>query len=241
MKPPPLASVDNLNRMIQAANECCLRGDFTQGIKLFDQASRMDPTNWQLLLQLGRTHGFNYDYTAAKRCFEQVVRMAPHKTEALAAIGRLSLELGKHQMAEDYFRRAVEQPDAAPDTVARLAELYERLHRPEDAAAMAERALHLDNACPSARLTQAKVHRQAGRLVEAEQSLRPILTAADREWQVRGCYELGGIYDRQGRYDEAMTAFLKAKALLLPDAPPFACPVAIHHQKPAGDAKQRLG
>jgi len=221
MKPPPLASVDNLNRMLQAANECCLRGDFPQGIKLFEQASRMDPTNWQLLLQLGRTHGFNYDYTAARRCFEQVVRMAPHKTEALAAIGRLSLELGKHQMAEDYFRRAVEQPGAAPDTLARLAELYERLHRTKDAAAMAERALHLDNACPSARLTQAKVHRQAGRLVEAEQALRPILTTADREWQVRGYYELGGIYDRQGRYDEAMTAFLEAKALLLPDAPPL--------------------
>jgi len=221
MKPPPLASVDNLNRMLQAANECCLRGDFPQGIKLFEQASRMDPTNWQLLLQLGRTHGFNYDYTAARRCFEQVVRMAPHKTEALAAIGRLSLELGKHQMAEDYFRRAVEQPGAAPDTLARLAELYERLHRTKDAAAMAERALHLDNACPSARLTQAKVHRQAGRLVEAEQALRPILTTADREWQVRGYYELGGIYDRQGRYDEAMTVFLEAKALLLPDAPPL--------------------
>ena len=86
---------------------------------------------------------------------------------------------------------------------------------------MAERALHLDNACPSARLTQAKVHRQAGRLVEAEQAVRPILTAADREFRVRGYYELGGIYDRQGRYDEAMTAFLEAKALLLPDAPPL--------------------
>jgi len=221
MKQSQLVSVNTLNRKVQAANECCLRGDFQQGIKLFEQASRMDPTNWHLLLQLGRVHGFNYDYTAAKRCFEQVVRIAPHKTEALAAIGRLSLELGRHQMAEDYFRRAVERNDAAHDTIARLAELYERLHRREEAATMTERALHLDNACPSARLTQAKLHRQAGRLVEAEQALHPILTAADREWRVRGYYELGGICDRQGHYDEAMTAFLKAKALLLPDAPPL--------------------
>jgi len=221
MKQPQLVSVDNLNRMIQAANACCMRGDFQQGAEIFERASRMNPANWQLLLQLGRTHCFNYDYAAAKRCFEQVVRIAPHKTESLAAIGRLSLELGRHQMAEDYFRRAVEQKDVAPDTVARLAELYERLHRLEDALTMAERALHSDNGCPSARLTQAKVHRQAGRLAEAEQSVRPILTAADREFRVRGYYELGGIYDRQGRYDEAMTAFLEAKALLLPDAPPL--------------------
>ncbi len=65
------------------------------------------------------------------------------------------------------------------------------LRRSEDAAAMVERALQLDNACPLARLTQAKLHRQAGRLVEAEQALRPILTAADRELRVRGFYELG--------------------------------------------------
>ena len=221
MKPPPLASVDTLNRMIQAANECCLRGDFQQGAKIFERASRIGPANWQLLLQSGRAHCFNYDYAAAERCFEQVVRIAPHKMEALATVGRLSLELGRHQMAEDYLRRAVEQQDPAPDTIVRLAELYERLHRTEDAATMVERALNLDNACPSARLTQAKLHRQAGRLVEAEQSLRPILTAADREWRVHGLYELGGIYDRQGRYDEAMTAFREAKALLLPDAPPL--------------------
>jgi tetratricopeptide (TPR) repeat protein len=221
MKPPPPASVDTLNRMIQAANECCLRGDFQQGAEIFEQASRIGPANWQLLLQSGRAHCFNSDHAAAERCFEQVVRIAPDKTGALAAIGRLSLELGRHQMAEAYFRRAVEQKDAALDTIARLAELYERLHRMEDAAAMVERALHLDHACPSAHLTQAKLHRQAGRLVEAEQALRPILMAADREFRVRGFYELGGIYDRQGRYDEAMTAFLEAKALLLPDAPPL--------------------
>jgi tetratricopeptide (TPR) repeat protein len=124
-------------------------------------------------------------------------------------------------MAEAYFRRALEQKDATADTVARLAELYERLHRTEDAAAMVERCLQLDNACPLARFTQAKLHRQAGRLAEAEQVLRPILTTVDRELRVRGLYELGGIYDRQGRYDEAMTAFLEAKALLLPDAPPL--------------------
>jgi len=32
---------------------------------------------------------------------------------------------------------------------------------------------------------------------------------------------LGAICDRQGRYDDAMSAFVEAKALLLPDAPPL--------------------
>ncbi|MGD1087728.1 MAG: sulfotransferase [Verrucomicrobiota bacterium] len=221
MKRPQLIPASTLNRMIQAADESCKRGDFQQGIEILERASRLVPANWQLRLQLGRAHGFNFDYAAAERCFEQAVRIAPHKTEALATAGRLSIDFGRPQMAEDYFRRTLEQKDAAPDTIARLAELYECLHRAKDAAAMVERALQLDNACPLARLTQAKLHRQVGRLAEAEQVLRPILTAADRELRVRGFYELGGIYDRQGRYDEAMTAFLDAKALLLPDAPPL--------------------
>jgi tetratricopeptide (TPR) repeat protein len=221
MKRPQLVSAGSLNRMIQAADECCLHGDFQQGIEIFERASRLDPANWRLRLQMGRAHGFYYEYAAAERCFEQAVRIAPHKTEALATAGRASIEFGRHQMAEDYFRRALEHKDAPAETFARQAEVYERLHRVEDAAAMVERALQLDNACLLARLMQAKLHRQAGRLVEAEQALRPILTAADRELRVRGFYELGGICDRQGRYDEAMTAYLEAKAPLLPDAPPL--------------------
>jgi tetratricopeptide (TPR) repeat protein len=221
MKRPQLVSAGSLNRMIQAGNECCTRGDFQQGIEIFERASRLDPANWRLRLHLGRAHGFNFDYAAAERCFEQAVRIAPKKSEAFATAGRSSIEFGRPQMAEAYFRRALEQKDAPADTFAGLAQLYERLHRTGDAATMVERALKLDNACPLARLTQAKLHRQAGQLAEAEQVLRPILTTADRELQIRVLHELGGIYDRQGRYDEAMTTLLEAKALLLPDAPPL--------------------
>jgi tetratricopeptide (TPR) repeat protein len=221
MKRPQLVSQGSLNRMIQAADECCKRGDLQQGIEIIERATRLDPANWRLRLQLGRAHGFNYDYVTAERCLEQAVRFAPHKTEVLAAAGKTTTEFGRPQMAEGYFRRAVEQRDATAETIARLAALYERTRRREEAAALVERALHLDHACPLARLTQAKLHRQAKRLVEAEQALRPILTAADRELRVRGWYELGGIYDRQGRYDEAMTAYLEAKTLLLPDVPPL--------------------
>jgi tetratricopeptide (TPR) repeat protein len=225
-----LVSAGSLKQMLQAANEAYKRRDLQQSIELFERASRLDPANWRLRLHLGHIHGCNFDYTAAERCFEQAVRIAPNKTEALATAGRSAIDFGGHQMAEDYLRRAVEQKSATLDTVALLAEVYERLHRTEDAAAMVERALQSDNACPLARLTQAKLHRQAGRLAEAEEALRPLLTAADRKMRVRGFYELGGIYDRQGRYDEAMTAFRNAKALLKPDAPPLLAEMQIYYE-----------
>ena len=221
MKRLQLISQGSLNRIINDAGEAWERGDFHQSFELLERASLLNPSNFRILLHLGQLYGLRYQSAAAERCFERAVRVAPNKSETLATAGRLSYDFGNYPMAERFFHQALEQKDAAPETIARMAELYERLHRAEDAAALVNRAIHMDNACPLAHLIQAKLHRQAGQLIEAEQVLRPILTATDRELRIRGFYELGGIYDRQGRYDEAMSAFLQAKALLQSDAPPL--------------------
>jgi tetratricopeptide (TPR) repeat protein len=221
MKRPMLISQGSLNRMLKAASEAWQRGDFQQCFELLERASHLNPSNFKILLHLGELYGLRYDYAAAERCFEKAIRVAPNKAEILATAGRLSVHFRNPEIATRYFKSAVEQKEAAPETFARLAEFYERLHRPEDAANMAERALHLNDSCALAWLTRAKLDRQAGRLVEAGQSLRPVLLSADRDIRVRGYYELGAISDRQGRYDEAMTAFLEAKTLLRPDAPPL--------------------
>ena len=220
MKRPQLIAPGSLNRMIQDADEAWRRGDFQQCFGLLERAGRFNLANSRILMQLGKLYGQRYDYVAAERCFEKATRVASKKAETLTMAGRLFVDFARHQLAERFFQQALEQPDSTSDTIARLAELYERLRRTQDATAMVERALHLDNACPLARLTQAKLRRQSGRLVEAEQALRLMLTTTDRELRIRGFYELGTILDRQGHYDEAMTAFLEAKSLLAPDAPP---------------------
>jgi tetratricopeptide (TPR) repeat protein len=166
-------------------------------------------------------YGLRHDYDAAKRCFEKAVSFSPRKTETLDMAGRLSVDFARQQMAEQYFQRASEQKDATPETFVRLAGLYERLRRTEEAGVMVNRALQLDGNCASARLTRARLNRQAGRLDEAERVLRPILVSAGRDIRIQCCYELGAILDRQGRYDEAMTAFLEAKTLLSPEVPPL--------------------
>jgi tetratricopeptide (TPR) repeat protein len=227
LKRQSLVSQGSLNRMLQEAKAAWERRDFQQGFDLLERAHRLDPANPRILMQLGQAYGRRYDYAAAERCFEKAVRLEPKKAEILVTVGRIFVDFARPQPAERFLQQALAQPDATADTAARLAELYERLHRPDDAAALVERALHLNDACPLARLTQARLHRQAGRLAEAEQVLRPVRTAADREFRIRGFYELGAIHDRQGRYDEAMSAFLEAKALLQPDAPPLLAQVQV--------------
>ena len=222
LKRQSLVSQGSLSRMLQAARESWQRRDFQQTIEILQRASRLAPGHSDILLDLGGFYGKRYDYAAAERCFEQAVRVAPGKSAALVAAGKQSLDFGNYAMAERYFQQASEQKDAPPEALVRLAELYERLRRVADAAALIDRALHADGAFAPARLVRARLDRQAGRLEMAENTLRSFLTTADRESRVRGWYELGGILDRQQRYDEAMTAFLEAKALVRPDAPPLA-------------------
>ena len=221
MKRPQLVSQGSLNRMLQEANEAWNRSDFEQCFDLLERASRLDPANTRILMQLGQSYGRRYDYAGAERCFDKAVRVATRKAEALATAGQLCADFPSHHLAERYYRQALTQKDAPPETFVRLAELCERRRRTEEAAGLVERALHLDANCALALLTQARLSRQAGHLEEAEKSLRPVLGSAQREMRVRGYYELGAVLDRQRRYDEAMTALLEAKKPLAADAPPL--------------------
>ena len=222
LKRRALVSQGSLSRMLQAAAESWQRRDFQQSIDILERASRLDPANAGILLDLGRYYGKRYDYAAAERCFEKAVRIAPRKTEALVAVAQQSRDFENYALAERYFHRALEQKDVSPETLVKLAELYERLRRVDDAATLIDRALRANSSCAPALLGRARLERQAGRLESAEKLLRSFVTTADRESRVRGWYELGGILDRQKRYDEAMSAFLEAKALVRPDAAPSA-------------------
>jgi tetratricopeptide (TPR) repeat protein len=218
LKRPTLISKGSLSRMFQAAGESWKRCDFQQSIEIMERASRLNPSNCGILLDLGRMYGLRYDYAAAERCFERAIRIAPNKSEALIAAGRQSRDFFNYPMAEKFFLQALEQKDVSPETFVKLAEVYERIRRLEDAASLVERALALDSSCASALLLRARLDRQAGRLDDAEKLLRFFPANSDPAVRVGAWYELGGILDRQGRYDEAMSAFLEAKALLRPQS-----------------------
>ncbi|HEX4349396.1 MAG TPA: sulfotransferase [Verrucomicrobiae bacterium] len=218
LKRTSLISKGSLERTFQAVNEAWKRCDFPAAIEMLERASRLNPSNAGLLLDLGRLHGMRYDPVAAERCFERALRVAPHKSEVLVAAGRQSRDFNDFTLAERYFKLAVEQKDVSPATLAQLADLYERLRRSDEAAGLVDRALHLNPASAPALLLRAKLDRQAGRLEAAEKLLRDFPAGAEPVFRVGAAYELGGILDRQGRYDEAMTAFLEAKSLLQPQA-----------------------
>ena len=231
MKRPSLVSQGSLNRILQAAELAWRQKDFQQNIELLERASLLAPSNIGIHLQLGRMYGLRFDYAAAERCFGQAVRVSPRKTEALALAGAHCRDLRNPELGERYLRRAAEQKDATPEMLADLAELYERRRRTTDAAQLIERALQMNPTSPLALLGRARLERQAGHLAMADQILRAFPANADRLLCVRAGYELGGILDRQGRYDEAMATILKAKSLLKPDSAPWAASLQTIHAR----------
>jgi tetratricopeptide (TPR) repeat protein len=186
-----------------------------------EQATRQDPANAGLLQEIGFAYGMRYDYAAAERCFEKAIRVAPNKGEALVTAATQCRAFDRYEMARHYLEKAVKEPKASADTCVKLAEVYERFRLLAAAAELVDRALHLNPACALASLVRARLDRLSGRLPEAERGLRTLLAQSGNDtWstRIRGWYELGAVLDAQGRYDEAMAAFLEAKTMILPQA-----------------------
>jgi Tfp pilus assembly protein PilF len=217
MKRRRLVSQRSLSRLFQEAAEAWKRQDYQQTIETLERASVMDPANASIQLDLGRAYGLRYQFAEAERCLEKAVRVAAKRPEVLAEAGRRCQEFGSNDMAKRYFERAAAERGATVDVFVTLAEISERRAQLEEADQLVERALKLDASYPPARLVRARLDRLAGRLVEAESRVRALVNGGSGDpWWGRCWYELGEILDRLARYDEAMEAFLEAKALIRP-------------------------
>lgn len=231
MKRATAVSPNTLNRIFQEVTDAWTRYDFQKAIELMESVSRRDPANAGILLDLGNMHGQRFDYAAAQRCFDRALRITGQKTEVLAAAGQQCHKFGNFTLAETYLKRAVERNDVTPTTLIKLAEIYERLRRSEAAAVLIDRVLQSDATCAPALLVRARLMRQAGQFEEAEKLLQAFPAHAEPAVRANAHYELGNILDRQGRYDEAMTAFFAAKNLLLQNAAPHIAELKIIRQR----------
>src|SRR5688572_12652254 len=60
-----------IEALLRQAEEAWGQQDYQKSIQLIEQASRLDPQNPLLLLQVGRAYGLRYEYAAAERWMER--------------------------------------------------------------------------------------------------------------------------------------------------------------------------
>ena len=162
-------------------------------------------------------------YPAAERWFERAVASAKNKSEALAMIGLQCRNALRYDMAERYLERAGQAPGATPDTLAKLAEMYEPLRRLDKARETVDLALRFDGNNALALLVSARLARSDGNLEESERIRPEFYRSNRRRFLVHPHSRLvraRANLDRQGRYRDAMSAFLSAKAMIRPIAGP---------------------
>src|SRR5580658_1810410 len=234
MKRLRMISDGALERLRQSAREAWRRQDYPEYFRIMEQASRQDPANPKILLEMGAAYGTRYEYADAERCYEKAIRVSPARNDTLVMAGTQARVFDRYEMARHYFERAVNEPRVSGDTCVKLAEIYERFRLLDEAAELVDRALRLSPGNALACVVGARLDRLSGRLESAEKRLRPLLLKSDRDtWstRVRGWYELGAIVDAQGRYDEAMAGFLEAKSMILPNATQFIAAQKLVHTR----------
>jgi tetratricopeptide (TPR) repeat protein len=213
-----------IQRLYRQAEEAWGRQDYQQSINLIEQATRKEPYNPSLLLDLARAYGRRYDFPAAERCLEKALQISKDRAHTLGEAGRICMELDELDMAIGYLARASQKKGVSISSLITLADIYTRDKRLEEAAELVARAAQVDRKDPRVLLEEAMLTRLRGNIHEAQPVLRELVAnpTAGVSVRVRASYELAAILDREGQYDEAMAALLEAKALLRPHAGPYA-------------------
>lgn len=229
-------------QMLQEAARAWNELDYSRCFAILETAHRCEPTHLGVLLELGRANGLRFEFAKAQEWFERAVAAAPaaNKSDVLAMAAFHARNYRRYETATQYLERAANDPNATPDTLMKLAELYERIRKLDDATNLVDRALSRDPKNAFALLVRSRLDRLAGRVEQAETTLRSFLSETNpNDWstRVRGWYELGAVLDKQARYDDAMSAFVTAKKMILPNAPAHIATLhAVRaHMKQAGE------
>ena len=230
-----------IERLYHESDEAWGNQDYQKSISLIERATRKEPYNPSLLLDLARAYGRRYDFPAAERSIEKAVQISTDRALTLGEAGRICAEFDQLDMAQAYLARASQKKGVSVGSLITLADLYLRDKRMEEAAELAARAAQMDRKEPRVLLVEAILTRLRGSISEAQPLLRELLTnpAAGVHVRARAAYELAAILDGEAQYDEAKAALLEAKAILRPHAGPYAATLK-HMQNRAKEMEQTI-
>jgi tetratricopeptide (TPR) repeat protein len=180
------------------------------------RASKLAPANINILLDIGNLLVRRYQLKDAEIFFDRAVKLSPNKSATLTEAGIRCRDASSFELACHYLEQARQMPNATAESLSALGWVYERLRKIDAAKDAAARAIRLSPTNPAAILIQSRLDFVSGNYSEAENRLKQLTntTSVDEQSRIRAWYDLATILDRQGRFDEAMEAFLAAKAIV---------------------------
>src|SRR5689334_7936697 len=183
MSQPPLNPA--IERLYREAEEAWENQAYQKSISLIEKATRKEPYNPALLLDLARAYGRRYDFPAAERCIEKAVEISKDPTHTLGEAGRICMEFDELDMALGYLARASQKKGVSVGSLVTLADIFIRDKRVAEAADLVARAAQIDRKDARVLLTEAMLTRVHGKVQEAESLLRELLTNPAADVSVR--------------------------------------------------------
>src|SRR6266851_3648233 len=98
-RPSHTKTASAVARYLREAEEAWSQQDYQKSIGLIEKATRKEPSNPGLLLDLARAHGMRYDLPGTKRWIERAVQISSQRAHTLEEAGRVCLEIEQVDLA----------------------------------------------------------------------------------------------------------------------------------------------
>jgi len=196
---------------------------FDDSLALFDRAVRKCPNNSLALVDASRAFGSRFEISRAEELLDRLIHLNGKSPDVLHLAGQSYRMIFRPDKAMDCFRRALATGQHLTDTRLELALLCERRHKLEEALGFIEECLHRDPDYYAAELIKARLLRRMKGEESAESILRNLAErdAVHPQIRAQAWAEIAQLLDRQAAFDEAMSAMLRCKELLMSEEAPF--------------------
>jgi len=200
----------------QLARQCLDAGDLDGALSVYEQAAKQWPDDVALAVDYGAVLWKCYEYDAGKHELDRALAQPGVSADQVGGVARLFFEVGRFSDAARAMAVAAERDGADEPTLTLYASALERDGKRDAAREVVGRALKLDPASARACRLLAHMDKRDGEYDVAAERLQHHLAhyPGEDDWRLR--YELGGVLDRLGRYDEAWSALVRAKGQLAP-------------------------
>ena len=174
----------------------------------FEEIIRIDPTERQSILMLGRLHQIKGDRDKAAAIYKQFLGVEPGSEEGITALAKLQMDAGNDKEALELLEQFVKQHPDADAALQTLGEAYSATQQYDKAENAYKRASELNPDDVEIKKSEAQAAFLADDIDNAAKIYENLLKVEPEDGVAR--LRLGQIYRRQMKYDLAQENLLKA-------------------------------
>jgi tetratricopeptide (TPR) repeat protein len=181
----------------------------------FEEIVRIDPTERQSFLMLGRLYQIKGDRDKATEIYKQFLGIEPGNEDGVTALAKLHMDAGNYKEAVDLLEQFIAQRPDSDGALQTLGEAYSELQEYSKAADAYKRAAEISPDDIEIKKEEAQSLYMADKLDDASKLYEDLAKAAPDDGL--SLLRLGQIYRRQGKYDAARQ-YLQKAAQSFPDS-----------------------